>query len=104
MPRVTVEPAGFCFEATPETNLLDAATEAGVSWPTICHGQGTCTTCHFLVRAGHEHFSPQANAEREALIMVRRRYPGVAESDVRLACQTRVRGDVTVRCKGARAE
>jgi 2Fe-2S ferredoxin len=102
VPRVTVEPTAFTFEAKPGENLLAAALRSGARWPTVCQGAGACTTCHFVIRSGFEHFSPQGKREGEALVVVRRRYPGIAEEHVRLACQTTITGDVVVTCKGAR--
>jgi ferredoxin len=100
--RVTVEPAALTFEVGPDENLLAGALKAGIRWPTVCKGVGTCKTCYFLVKAGTENFSPLSQLEKDELIWVRKRHADVPLEHVRLACQTTVTGDVTVSCKGAR--
>jgi ferredoxin, 2Fe-2S len=102
VPRVTVEPASVSFDVEPEENMLAAALRAGIRWPTVCQGAGVCTTCHFFIRDGYEHFPPLTALEREALIWIRRRQPQVPEDHIRLACQTTISGDVLVYCRGAR--
>lgn len=103
MARVRVEPASLIFDVGHGESLLDAATRAGIRWPTVCHGAGICTTCHCVIRSGHEHVSVQSEQERAALVLVRRRHPNVPEHHVRLACQTTVSGDAEVYCKGVRS-
>jgi 2Fe-2S ferredoxin len=101
---VTVEPATLTFEVAPDETLLDAALRAGLRWPTVCGGAGACVTCHFIIREGGEHFSPQTDHERQALSFVRRRHADLPEDHVRMACQATVTGDAVVHCKGARAQ
>jgi 2Fe-2S ferredoxin len=100
---VTVEPASLAFEAGTGETLLDAALKAGIRWPTVCKGVGSCKTCNFVIKSGDEHFSPMTALEKGELALIRRRYPGVPEDHVRLACQTTVSGDVVVTCKGVRS-
>ncbi|MCB1168984.1 MAG: 2Fe-2S iron-sulfur cluster binding domain-containing protein, partial [Leptospiraceae bacterium] len=56
-----------------------------------CGGQARCSTCRVLVLEGPENLEPRNESERS---LARRR--GL-ENNVRLACQTRPRGDVHVR-------
>lgn len=99
---VTVEPAGFAFTVNPEETVLDAAHRLNVRWPTVCMGSGICLTCFFLVAAGIEHLSPQTEIEQRQLDFVRRRHRDTPPDHVRLACQTKILGDIAVYCKTAR--
>lgn len=101
MPRVTVLPAGLVIEAEDGATIMAAAWEDGLYWPTTCGGQGICTSCACSVEAGAENLEPMGRAEGktlseelgEATIEARR---------LRLACQARVHGDVTVTKGGVR--
>lgn len=82
---------------------MDAAHDAGLFWPTTCGGQGICTTCTCAVESGAENLDEMGRAElktltadlSEATIRSRR---------LRLACQARVSGDVTVTKRGVRPD
>lgn len=104
MAQVTVEPANLTFEVAADETVLDAARRAGLRWPTVCEGAGTCVTCHFIIREGHDHFSPQTDNEVKALAFVRRRHADLPQDHIRMACQATATGDAVVHCKGARAQ
>lgn len=82
---------------------MGAAHDAGLFWPTTCGGQGICTTCTCVVDAGADSLDQMGRSElktlaadlSEATIRARR---------LRLACQARVSGDVTVTKRGVRPE
>jgi len=103
MPKVTVRPESLVFDATSGETIMEAAWAHGLYWPTTCGGQGTCTSCACSVEEGAENLDEMGRSERrtlaeemgEAAIKARR---------LRLACQARVRGDVTVTKRGVRAE
>jgi ferredoxin len=59
-----------------------------------CHGFGTCGTCRVLITKGMENTSPKGFIESGRLA-VSLAYIGNEET-MRLACQTRVNGDITV--------
>lgn len=86
--RVDWEPVGKRVEVAPNTSLLDAARQAGVALSSACGGVGSCGQCRVVIRAGD--VSPP-NAEERIIL---------TELDLqrgqRLACSTRVRGDVQV--------
>ena len=63
--------------------MLKAARQAGVGLSAVCGGMGTCGDCRVRVVAGE--VSPPTEAETEAL-----------DKGFRLACQTRVHGNVRV--------
>jgi ferredoxin len=102
MAHVRVVPADLSFVAASDTTIFTAAHEAGLRWPTICEGQGTCHTCVMRVVEGVANLSPIEAWEREGLQEL-----GLgdesAEEPYRLACQARVHGDVVVRRAGVRA-
>jgi ferredoxin, 2Fe-2S len=100
---VSVQPAGFVFSVQTDETLLDAAQRQGVQWPTVCLGSGICLTCYFVVLTGIEQLSPQTEIEKHPLDFVRRRHRDTLPDHVRLACQTRIGGDIDVYCKAARA-
>ena len=83
--KVTVdfEPLGRRARVVPGATLLEAARQAGVGLNAVCGGAGTCGTCRVRVVAGQ--VTPPTEGEQESL----------AEG-FRLACQTRVLGDVRV--------
>ena len=80
---VDFEPLGRRARVAPGTTLLAAARQAGVGLNAVCGGGGTCGTCRVRVVAGQ--VTPPTEAERD----------GLADG-FRLACQTRVLGDVRV--------
>jgi ferredoxin, 2Fe-2S len=97
---VHVEPAGIDIEVNQDESVMHAAERQGYRWPTVCHGQAICTTCFFEVVAGSEHLTPPQALERNALAQspITQAVPG----EVRLACQARVTGPVTLRKRGVR--
>ncbi len=81
-------------------NLRAEAMRAGVGlYPGIhkylnCHGLAQCGSCRVLVTKGMEHTSPMGLLERLRL-KISLAFIG-HEDTMRLACQTRVNGDVEV--------
>lgn len=96
--RVRVEPVGVEFGADEGQTLMEAAHEAGYYWPTVCGGQGSCRTCFVHVLSGGQDLSPVGGWEAEGLATL----PRAGDHPVRLACQARVGGDMTVRKAGVR--
>jgi ferredoxin, 2Fe-2S len=99
MPIVRVEPGDVEFAVAGVEPLLREAEQAGIRWPTVCGGQGTCRTCFLRVRSGGEHLSAIGRWEAEGL-----RELGLAHDGgrLRLACQVVVTGDVVVHKVGVR--
>jgi ferredoxin, 2Fe-2S len=97
---VHVEPAGIDLHVADGETVMRAAERLGYRWPTVCHGQAVCTTCFFELVSGGEHLTPMSRVERAALASS----PVVtlAAGVVRLACQTGVTGDVSLRKRGVR--
>ncbi len=72
-------------------SLLDASLRAKLPHTHVCGGTARCSTCRVRIEAGLEHCSPRTPAEER---MAGRLHFG---AEIRLACQTRVEGDVTFR-------
>ncbi|MBI2913266.1 MAG: (2Fe-2S)-binding protein [Chloroflexi bacterium] len=101
MPKVTIEPLGQSIEAEVGASIMEAAWSHGLYWPTTCGGQGICTSCACSVEAGDENLEPMGRSEMKTL----REELGEAtirSRRLRLACQARIRGDVTVTKQGVR--
>jgi serine/threonine protein kinase/ferredoxin/hemoglobin-like flavoprotein len=73
------------------TSVLDVSLKHGLPHAHACGGHGKCTTCRVVVLEGAENLSPRT--EREQVIARRKAWP----ETVRLACQARVLGPVSVR-------
>jgi 2Fe-2S ferredoxin len=80
---------------------MAAAEQQGFFWPTICHGQAECQTCFFEVIDGEDQLEEPNDLETRALAQFSGRswYEGKI---VRLACQARVHGDMTIHKPGVR--
>lgn len=85
------DPDGREVEAGGADTVLAASLRAGIPHAHACGGNARCSTCRVSVESGLEHCAPQA--ERERALAERLRF----SPEVRLACQTTVRGDVSVR-------
>lgn len=70
-------------------NTIDLYTLRGKL--TNCGGYGQCATCVVEIVEGLEHLSPKTDFEERKL----KKKP----SNYRLACQTQVNGDITVKTK-----
>jgi ferredoxin, 2Fe-2S len=70
--------------------LLKHFHEHRVDWMQSCGGKGKCTTCKVIVRAGFENFSAPTSVEWRY-----RAVRGLNDNE-RLACQTKISGDVTI--------
>jgi len=77
-------------DAAPGERILDAAKRSGVSIDAPCNGNGTCGKCRIKLLEG------EAEAERTRFIS-----DEAYEKGWRLACETAVNGDVTVRVPDA---
>ncbi|MBL4725936.1 MAG: adenylate/guanylate cyclase domain-containing protein [Rhizobiaceae bacterium] len=82
---------GTVFSATPGTTILDISRLAGVPHMSVCGGRARCSTCRTLVLSGGEELSPPTDAEAELLGKLK------ADSNIRLACQAKVLGDIEIR-------
>jgi ferredoxin len=96
---VLVRPADVRLDPEPGETVFLAAGRQGYRWPTVCGGLGTCRTCLMVVEEGRENCSPIEDLEAEGLDALKEPRNGVR----RLACQTRVSGDVVVTKRGVKS-
>jgi uncharacterized 2Fe-2S/4Fe-4S cluster protein (DUF4445 family) len=85
--QVDFEPVGKRVICESGTTLLEAAQKAGVMLTAICGGEGSCGRC--IVRIMEGDVSPPTVSEKLLL-------GDGSTLDLRLACQTRIVGDVRV--------
>lgn len=85
-------PSGIIVEAKIGEKILDIALNQGVSIQHACGGFCACTTCHCEILEGASSVSAIEEDEAERLEVLDEKTPSS-----RLACQTRIKGDVTVR-------
>jgi 2Fe-2S ferredoxin len=101
MITIRIEPSGLQFEAEPGETMMEAARRQGYYWPTTCGGNGECTTCACTIVEGEKNVSELGRFESKSLVAGRGRF--AVQGGLRLGCQARVYGDVTVRKPGVRA-
>jgi len=89
--RLSLRPEGVEVLIPYDTLLITACTRAGVKVPNLCGNRGLCTTCSAEILTGLDNLTPVEETERRWL-----RWIG-APPHVRLTCQARIRGDVTMR-------
>lgn len=77
-------------EVEPVETLMEALLKAGLPVASSCKGDGICAKCRVRVVAGAENLSPMEPLERRVRERLR------LAPDLRLSCQTRVVGPVTV--------
>ncbi len=75
----------------PEETLLCQALKAGIPHVHECGGQGRCSTCRVVIESGQENLSPETDKEKR--LKARKQLP----DEVRLACQCKAKGSVSLR-------
>ncbi len=83
-------PGGRVVRVPRGLSVLEASVLAGIPHAHVCAGRGRCSTCRVRVIGAAGALPPAGAAERAVLARVH------AEADVRLACQVRPGGDVSV--------
>ncbi len=78
-------------QAEATESILQISLRSGIPHTSVCGGNARCSTCRVLIAAGLEHCAPR-NAKEQA--MAERLH---FVSNIRLACQTTVTGEVTLR-------
>lgn len=91
MPQIRFLPDEQSVDVRDGTTVLRAAIAAGLPHAHACGGYARCSTCRVLVLDGLEHCGPRT--ARETTIAGRLQ----CGPEIRLACQTKVSGDVAVR-------
>jgi adenylate cyclase len=78
-------------ETQASESILQASLRAGIPHAHACGGKARCSTCRVLILEGLEHCNPR-NAKEKKLAERLRFGP-----EIRLACQTRITGNVKLR-------
>ena len=91
--HVRFEPSGKCIEVEDGTSILEACKQAGMSLNTACEGDFLCGFCKIRVLEGLASLDPPKADEKQMLGALH------AKPDERLACQSRIHGDVTVQAE-----
>ncbi len=91
VPNIYVLPDQRLVECRARETVLGAALRAGVPFAHACGGRASCSTCRVLVVEGRSGCAEQTAKER--VIAERLAF----SPEFRLACQTRVSADLTVR-------
>jgi uncharacterized 2Fe-2S/4Fe-4S cluster protein (DUF4445 family) len=87
---VTFQPTGLRVDCADGDSIFDVGRRAGIAISTACVGKATCGLCRVKIVEGEAHLSPMSSAEKKHLGNV------YFITKIRLACQTRVSGDVVV--------
>ena len=77
--------------ASPDSTILEAMLKAKINHTHVCGGNAQCTTCRVYIMDGLNNCLPRNEKEKrlaEKLGLPR---------DIRLACQTRISGNITIR-------
>ncbi|MBK9032691.1 MAG: 2Fe-2S iron-sulfur cluster binding domain-containing protein [Myxococcales bacterium] len=94
--KVRFLPADVTVEVAAGTTLFDAGGRITAGIETACVGKGTCGLCRVKVIEGDAALSPYTDVEERHLGNLYR------ITRLRLACQVRIDGDVTVEIKTRR--
>jgi adenylate cyclase len=71
--------------------LLEISRISKVPHASVCGGRARCSTCRVQVLSGLEHLEPPRSDELQTL-----KRAGITTPDIRLACQVRPRGDLSI--------
>ena len=90
MPVISFKKNMPAVEVPADTVLMTALLDAGLPVASSCDGDGVCAKCKIVIAEGREHLSPENDTE------IFLRESNNLPHDVRISCQTRVIGDITV--------
>jgi len=91
MPRIYYLPDERKVETAAAETILQASLRAGIPHAHACGGKARCSTCRVLILEGLEHCNPRNVKEKK---LAERLHFG---PEIRLACQTRITGEVKLR-------
>jgi adenylate cyclase len=79
------------IRASSDSTILEATLKAEINHIHVCGGIGRCTTCRVYIMEGLSNCRPRNEKERQ--LAEKLRFP----PDIRLACQTKINGNITIR-------
>jgi class 3 adenylate cyclase/CDGSH-type Zn-finger protein len=91
VPAISLIPDNLSVEVAPDQTVLRAVQGAGVPIASACGGQGLCSTCRVWVVEGVENCAERSEIETQ--LAAKLHFP----ANLRLACQTKIAGPVTLR-------
>ncbi len=83
--------ANIIVKPNKDSTILEAALHNNVEHYHVCGGNARCTTCRISVLKGKDNLAPRTDAEKQ--ISEDKKWT----DDIRLACQTKVLGDITIK-------
>jgi ferredoxin len=89
VPKITIRTDQKTIDVAPDYPMINLSDEHDTSILFGCR-DGACGACMIRVLAGGENISPMQDHEKDFLETM------AAEPNERLACQCRVKGDVTI--------
>lgn len=90
MPLISFKKNIPSIEVATDTILMTALLDAGLPVASSCDGDGVCAKCKIIIVAGKESLSAENDTEKFL------REKNDIPSDVRISCQTKILGDLTV--------
>jgi uncharacterized 2Fe-2S/4Fe-4S cluster protein (DUF4445 family) len=87
---IVFQPSGLRVPCADGESVFEVGRRSGIAISTACVGKATCGLCRVKIVDGEAYLSPLNAAEKKHLGNV------YFLNKVRLACQTRVSGDVVV--------
>ncbi len=91
MARIVIQNLGKSLDVKDlSKTILQHVHKSHIDWMHACGGKGRCTTCKVIVLDGESNLTPRTNAE------LRYKKQGLISNHERLACQTKILGDITV--------
>ena len=91
MPRALYFPDNKRVDVRSGESILHASLRTGIPHAHVCGGNARCSTCRVVIVQGLKYCSPRNSSEKR---IADRLHFG---SNIRLACQTRINGDVKLR-------
>jgi len=90
--KITVLPENVTVPVAEDQTVLSALLAAGINHTCVCGGNARCSTCRVMVLEGLTCCtSPQSDQEKAVTDQLR------LDNQIRLACQTYVSNDITIR-------
>lgn len=91
MSHINILPDNKTVEIHADETILHASLQAGIPHTHACGGHARCSTCRCLIVDGLEHCAPRNESEQKMADKLN------LTPEIRLACQTRVTGNVNIR-------
>jgi ferredoxin len=95
LPTIRIHGRSETFEANLTTSILNVLMRGGFPIDTVCGGKAMCGRDLIRVLSGAQFASPKREREVIRLESIARE-GGPSGQDLRLACQTYIRGDVEI--------